>query len=372
MDTEPVKQPETSSVEPAPSPTASASTASTDALVARPALKRPSNTALLVGAGLVLLAGLWLDSRSRMNDLRTELAQRLATGDALIDESRKLVRQNQDVLQTLSGRTTQLEARLAQMQAQQMTLESIYQELSHSREERLVSEVEQAVSLAAQQLQLAGNVEAALIALQAADARLARAGLPQLLPLRKQLNHDIEGLKSLPLADIPGISLKLEGLMAVADTLPLAFEQRARAEPLVKQRLDVAPRGWWEEVARDLWTEFRQLIRVERVEHSAHAEIALLSPSQVFFLRENLKLRLLTARLALLQRDGKTYREDLRQTQFWLERYFDTREKSVSTAILTLKGMATADLSLELPTLNDTLSSLRQIKLSAEKTEKGK
>ena len=110
-------------------------------------------------------------------------------------------------------------------------------------------------------------------------------------------------------------------------------------------------------------------IRVERVEHSAHAEVALLSPGQVFFLRENLKLRLLTARLALLQRDGKTYREDMRQTQFWLERYFDTREKSVSTAIQTLKSLAAADLSLELPTLNDTLGSLRQIKLS---TEKGK
>lgn len=377
MNTEPALPPEVSSTPSAAAdsgaanPENAANAASPAASPGRLPLKRPSNTVLLAGVGLVLFAALWLDGRSRMNDLRAEVAQRLATGDALLNESRRSARQTQESLQALLSRTTQLEARLAQMQAQQMTLEGIYQELSHSREERLVSEIEQAVSLAAQQLQLAGNVEAALIALQTADARLARAGLPQLLPLRKQINHDIDRLKSLPLADIPGISLKLEGLMMIADTLPLAFEQRARAEPLVKQRLNVAtpPPGWWEEMAKDIWTEFRQLIRVERVEHSAHAEVALLSPGQVFFLRENLKLRLLTARLALLQRDGKTYREDIRQTQFWLERYFDTREKSVSTAIQTLKSLAAADLSLELPTLNDTLGSLRQIKLS---TEKGK
>lgn len=109
------------------------------------------------------------------------------------------------------------------------------------------------------------------------------------------------------------------------------------------------------------------MIRVERVEQSADAETALLSPSQVFFLRENLKLRLITARLALLQRDGTSYREDLRQTRLWLERYFDTREKSVSSVISLLKGLSAADLSLELPTLNETLGSMRSLKLARDK-----
>lgn len=322
---------------------------------------------LLFVAVLVLLGWQWLDTRSRMNALQEELARRLASSDAAAMESRTLTKQNQELVQTLTAKTGGLEARLAEMQTQQLALDSMYQELSSSRDERLLAEIEQAVSIAAQQLQIAGNVAAALIALESADARLARAALPQLLPLRKLISRDIERLKALPLADIQGISLKLEGVIGVADTLPLAFEQRARAEPLVKQRLGVAPPKWWETLGHELWTELKQLIRVERVEQSADAETALLAPSQVFFLRENLKLRLITARLALLQRDGVTYREDLRQTRVWLERYFDTREKSVSSVVSLLNSLAAADLRLELPTLNETLSSLRGFKLSREK-----
>ena len=329
------------------------------------ALRRPS--VLLATLALLLLGWQWLETRARLGDLQEELAKRLNTGEVIANEGRTLSRQNQEMLQSLAAKTGVLEAKLAEAQTQQLALESMYQELSRSRDERVLAEIEQAVSIAAQQLQLAGNVEAALIALQTADASLARAGQPQLLPLRKLLNRDIDRLKALPLADVPGISMKLESVIGMVDVLPLAFEQRARAEPVVKARLGVAPVSYWEELGRDLWAELKQLIRVERVEQAEHGETALLSPNQIFFLRENLKLRLITARLALLQRDGKTYREDLRQAQHWLERYFDVREKPVSSAIVTLKGLSGADLSLDLPTLNETLGSIRSFKLTKEK-----
>lgn len=329
------------------------------------ALRRPP--VLIATLALLLLSWQWLETRSRLSNLQEELARRLATSDAGSHEARALAKQNQEALQALSTKTTAIETHLAEARTQQMALENMYQELLHSRDERLLAEVEQTISTAAQQLQLAGNVSAALIALQGADARLARAALPQLIPLRKLINRDIERLNAVPLADIQGISLKLESVIGVADTLPLAFEQRARAEPLVKQRLGMPPANYWDELGRELWAEFKQLIRVEKVEQSASGETALLSPSQVFFLRENLKLRLITARLALLQRDGKVYRDDLQQAQLWLNRYFDTRDKSVTHAMTTLKSLSSADLNLELPTLNETLSSLRSVKLAKEK-----
>jgi uncharacterized protein HemX len=80
-------------------------------------------------------------------------------------------------------------------------------------------------------------------------------------------------------------------------------------------------------------------------------------------LRENLKLRLIDARLALLQRDGRAFREDLRQASELLERYFDTREKSVSNSVAMLKGLSAANLSLELPSLGETLGSIRNFRL---------
>ncbi|MBV2235640.1 MAG: uroporphyrinogen-III C-methyltransferase [Sterolibacterium sp.] len=322
---------------------------------------------LLCAVLLVLLGGQWLDTRSRIGDLQEELARRLASSDASTNENSILTRQNQEVVQTLVAKTGALEARLTEMQTQQLALDSMYQELSSSLDERLLAEIEQAVSIAAQQLQIAGNVEAALIALETADARLARSASSQLLSLRRLISRDVERLKALPLADIQGISMKLEGAIGIVDDLPLAFEQRARAAPVVKQRLGVEPPTWWQTLGGELWDELKQLVRIERVEQSADAETALLSPSQVFFLRENLKLRLITARLALLQRDGLSYREDLRQSRLWLERYFDTREKSVSSVVGLLKSLSAADLSLELPTLNETLGSIRSLKLARDK-----
>jgi uroporphyrin-3 C-methyltransferase len=291
------------------------------------------------------------------------MAKRLAENDAETAAGRTLAKQNQETLQSLTAKFGALDVKLAEAQSQQLALEAMYQELSKSREERLLAEIEQAVAIAAQQLQLAGNVEAALIALQSADARLARAGQAQFLPLRKLINRDIDRLKALPLADVPGIALRLEGVIGAIDGLPLAFEQRARAVAEVPAKAEKSL-STWQRLGRDLWSEMKLLIRIERIDQ---AEPALLSPSQVFFLRENLKLRLINARLGLLQRDGRSFREDLHQARDWLLRYFDGRAKPVQMAVATLNSLAAADLSIELPTVNETLASLRNFKLARER-----
>ena len=314
----------------------------------RPGLLRPTWRPLLGLAVVALLA--W--QGWRLHQLQDELARRLG-------ESQVQVRQDQDSLRGLSDKIAALDARLAETQSRQEALETISQDLAKSRDERLLAEIEQAVAIAAQQLQLAGNVDAALLALQSADARLARSGQPQLLPLRRLVNRDIDRLKALPLADVPGISLKLEGTIAAIDALPLAFEQRAR--PAAEAAVPAAKSSsWWQSLGRDLWSEIRGLIRIERIDSG---EAALLSPNQVFFLRENLKLRLVNARLALLQRDGRSFREDLRQARDWLEHYFDRRAKPVQNAIATLNALAATDLSVDAPSLNETLAALRNTKL---------
>ncbi|HEX5393444.1 MAG TPA: uroporphyrinogen-III C-methyltransferase [Rhodocyclaceae bacterium] len=324
------------------------------------ALRKPA-----VRVGLIALAVVgaqWWDTHSRISALEEELAKRLAAGDSIAQESRTLAKQGQETLQSLQGKVGALEARLAETQSQQVALESMYQELSRSRDERLLAEIEQSLAIAAQQLQLAGNVEAALIALQSADARLARANQPQLLPLRKLITRDMDRLKSLPNADISGIALKLESLVASADSLPLAFEQRpvAAAAPAAKKS-DVPA---WRAFFDDVWQEARQLIRIERVDRT---DPALISPNQAFFLRENLKLRLVNARLALLSRDGRSFREDMRQSGEWLDRYFDNRSKPVQIASANVKSLAALDIARDLPSLDETLNAVRNYKTAKEK-----
>jgi uroporphyrin-3 C-methyltransferase len=324
------------------------------------ALRKPP--VLIATIALVLLGWQWLETRTRIAGLQEELARRLAADDAVSQESRTLVKQQQETLQSLQGKVGALESQVSQAQSQQLALETLYQELSRSRDERLLAEIEQSLAIAAQQLQLAGNVEAALIALQTADSRLARAAQPQFLPLRKLINRDMDRLKSRPNADVSGIVLKLESLVSTVDSLPLAFEQRPAVTAKAPARK--TDTSWWNNLATEFWSEMRQLVRVDRVDHS---DPTLLSPNQAFFLRENLKLRLVNARLALLSRDGRSFREDMRQCGEWLDRYFDERAKPVQSAEATVKALAALDIARDLPSLDETLNAVRNFKTAKEK-----
>lgn len=329
----------------------------------REALRRPALRVAAV-AMLVVLAQ-WVDTRLQVAGLQQELARRLGEGDSVAREGRAVARQSQEALAAMQAKVGVLEAKLAETQSQAVALEAMYQEISSTRDERLLAEVEQAVMIAMQQLQFAGNVEAALIALQGADARLARSVQPRFLPVRRLIARDIERLKATPGANVTGLSLKIESVVAVVDNLPLAYEQRPKAEaakPAPAAR--PASADYWRELGADLWRELRQLVRIERIDQ---ADPALLSPAQSYFLRENVKLRLLNARLALLQRDGKTFREEIRQSREHLERYFDGRAKPVQAAQSTLATLATTDVSFDLPGLGDTLAALRNLKFARER-----
>ena len=321
-----------------------------------------------VVAVALLFGAQWLETRFRLSAVQEELAKRLAESDGQSKEARAIARQNQEALQALQGKVGALEAQLAESQGQQLALESMYQELSKGRDDRVIAEVEQAVSIAAQQLQLAGNVEAALIALTGADARLARAASPQFLGVRKLIARDIERLRALPTADVPGMAMKLESVIASVDAMPLAFEQRplaAKAGEAPRKPAAVAGKtaaiepAWWQRFLADAWAEFRQMVRIERIDH---ADPGLLSPQQSFFLRENLKLRLVNARLALLARDAKSFRDDMRQAQAWLERYFDVRAKPVQGALEVVRALGATNVAIEPPTLNETLAALRNFR----------
>jgi uroporphyrin-3 C-methyltransferase len=320
---------------------------------------------VVAAVALALLAWQWVETRLRLADVQTELTRRLGEDDAVAKETRAIVRLGQDSLQSLQAKLGVLEAKLAESQGQQLALEAMYQELSRSRDERLLAEIEQSVSIAAQQLQLAGNVQAALIALEGADTRLARAGRPQFIGVRKLLARDIAVLRALPAADIPGIAVRLEGVIAGVDSLPLGFEQRPKAAAAsAKASRSPADASFWQALAADVLADTRDLIRIERIDRP---DPGMLSPSQSFFLRENLKLRLVNAKLALLSRDGRSFREDVRQARDWLERYFDTTAKPVLTDLATLKTLAVADMAQELPTLGETLAALRNMLLARER-----
>ncbi len=318
---------------------------------------------------LGLAAWQWMETRVRLAETQQELAKRLSESDSLSRESGMLAKQVQEQLNALMSRIGELEGRLAESQSQQEVLESLYQKLVRNHEESALAEIEQSVTLASQQLQLAGNVQGAVLALQAADVRLSGNNRPQFMSLRKVLARDLDRLRALPQLDIPGMYMRLENVIAAIDTLPLAIHGRPREESSAPQEAPVPPvsvlsSDYWRFLATDFWKELRALIRIQRFDRE---EPALLAPGQGFFLRENLKLRLLNARLALLSRDQWTYRNELIQAQVWIQRYFDSREKIVQTHLQALKQLSATEISIELPNLNESLSAIKGVRVEKER-----
>jgi uroporphyrin-III C-methyltransferase len=311
---------------------------------------RPSRLSTLVLVAVLLAALLaalaWYDTRTRISTTQDEIARRLHEIESDAREARSVARTAQETVRESLVRLGQLEARIAESQSQQLALEALYQDLSRNRDEWQLAEIEQVLAIASQQLQLARNVRAALLALQLAESRLARADRPQFAPIRRALARDIERLKAAPAVDFPAMAARLDNLIASIDSLPLAFEERTERE--LPAKAPPPDRGLFARLGAEVWTELSQLVVVRRIGAS---EPPLLPPSQAYFVRENLRLRLLNARASLLARDEAGYREDLRTAAAWMQRYFEPRSKATADAVAQLKQLSGISITFDMPTI---------------------
>lgn len=324
-------------------------------------LPRPVLAALLLATAAVVFGAVhWFQDRGADDELRRELARRLAEMDTQNKEAASRSAQAANALREAEVKLGVLEAKLAESQSQQIALEALYQELSRNRDEWAFADIEQSVLLASQQLQIAANVRAALIGLENAEARLQRLDQPRYAGLKRALARDIEKLKALPLTDIYGSSARLDDVIAAVDKLPLAMDARARPDKAGDKIAAVTDTPGWERVLREAWAEMKQLVRIQR---SGVQDAALLAPDQAYFLRENLKLRLSSARLALLTRDTRAYQGDLRNALAALETHFERKDAAVIAAAATLRKLQAAQLQAELPDLAETLEALRKLRL---------
>lgn len=315
---------------------------------------------VLVSAGAGI--GGW-SLNQKLDRVQQEMARRQQAGDAQVMQAQVRTAQALDNQRDLQNRLTALEGRVADSRSQQAALEQLYQELAHNRDEWVLAETEQIVTSANQQLQLTGNVRGALIALEGADARLARTGAPQLAGVRDALKKDIDRLKAVPAADLPQLTGKLDQAIAMIDTLPLqAEEQRVAPKADASGPAGAGETGWvatWHRLSSEMLGSLKQLVQVRRLDDP---DVMLVAPEQGAFLRANLKLRLLNARLALLARNASAVHGDVVVAQAALDKYFDGKSRRIAAVKTLLDQIDAGARTIELPTLDASLTAIGQVK----------
>jgi uroporphyrin-3 C-methyltransferase len=319
-------------------------------------------TAAIVALALALAGALaWIDAKQEAGALREEAARRLAAAEAALTLSRAREDRLDGELRDAQAKLALLEARLAESQSQQASIEALYRDLAPSRDDLALAEVEQILMIANQQIALGGNVPAALAALQLAEGKLGRLDRPQVTPVRRAIARDVERLKAVPFTDIAAIVHKLDAAIAQVDSLPLARDERLpppAADP------PTTPPPAWRRLLEDAWREIRSLVRLEVSERPM---APLIAPDEAYFLRENLRLRLLSARVAILGRQEASFKSDVRAALAWLRQYFDLRTRPVQQVADALGQMLAAPLPEALPDLAASLDAVRALKATEER-----
>lgn len=318
---------------------------------------------LIVVVAMLGGAYAWYDQRRTTLSLRNDVAQRLTLADAASAQARERESAMANELRDAQAKLALLEARVTEFQSQQSALEALYRDLAPSRDELALSEVEQILVLASQQISLAGNVQAALAGLQVVDAKLARLDRPQLGPLRRVLARDIDRLKSVPYVDVDGISIRLDQALESIDALPLAKDERISPPPAAPA--GVSGESAWLRFVHGVWNDLRSVIRIEVSDRPA---APLITPQQSFFLRENLRLRLLGARVALLSRDERSFKSDVRAAGAWLDQYFDLQNRQVQSMHATLAQVGSTVMPDAMPDLSASLEAVRALKSFGERS----
>lgn len=320
-------------------------------------VQRPWKIWLTLGVAavaLLLSVALW----QKLSRIQEQLARQSADAGQQSLEAKAWAKQAQDTVKDSAARLGLVEARLGEVALQRSQLEELMQSLSRSRDENLVVDIEAALRMAQQQAQLTGSMEPLLAALKSAQQRVQRAAQPRLAPVQRALEKDLERLNATPVFDLPGLLIKLDEGVALADSLVLANQQQP-AQAALPPKLDaqgapVAP-SWWMAGLSRFGDQLRDLVRVSRIDSP---DAALISPEQSFFLRENLKLKLLNARLGLLARQKDAARNDLGSAAVMVRRYADASSRKTTQMLQLLEQAGLQMKASEMPRLEASLSAL--------------
>lgn len=219
-----------------------------------------------------------------------------------------------------------------------------------------IAEAEHLIRTAQDSLTLSRDIDVAIKALKAADQRLREANDPGWQRVREHLADEIGQLSAVSKADIAGLSATLDSLIESADTLPLIGGHTATQAP-GEINLDHGDTASATKLASSLWDGLRSMLRVRYNDRPVEA---MLPPDRRFFIMQNLRLKLQSTKVALLQKNMDLYRSNLKQVRSWVDGYFEKDDEKVKSFMSRLFELDSADIAPQLPDIGTSLRSLQE------------
>ncbi len=272
--------------------------------------------------------------------------QALRAGLAGLEEAdgrqQQLIQAVDGELQGLDGELDELRAELARFSAT-------------DRDSWLLAEAEYLLRLANQRLIMAGDTLSAKALLESADKILRQLDEPGLHDARSAMASDLAAVRAVPQVDVEGIYLRLAALIEQADKLVIF--QMPEAEP----RLDDAPAEDWQERLREGYesalTKLSDYVVIRRRDVPMQA---LMDPQWEGLVRQNLRMLLEQAQVALLSSNQVLYGESLSRANHWVAEFFESDAAAARAMAREIDQLADQQIEVDIPDLARSLEALGQ------------
>ncbi len=260
--------------------------------------------------------------------------------------------------QSLEALRTSLETRIAALASSTASVEQRLEAEPTQRvvQEWLWTEAEYLLRLANQKLTLQGDADSALLILSTVDEMLRDSGDATVLGVRDALAGEMLALRNLEYVDVPGLYVRMNNLLPLIDQLSLR-------NTLVQNYSDQLAAQQGATLSADTGFGVRALELLGSIfvwQEWDVAPEALLPPQQEATLKQNLRLMLEQAQLALLMAEQEVYRSSLEKGRDWMTRYFAIDAGAGRTLGQELESLAAATVATSRPDISGSLALLQQ------------
>jgi uroporphyrin-3 C-methyltransferase len=277
---------------------------------------------------------------------------------------------NQQQIEFSKKTAEQIEAFHSKQEYLRQNLTELIQNNKQLRKDWLLAEAEYLIQLASYRLLLEKDVSTALVALKAADSRLAEIADPALLKIRGIIANDIQTLANIQTVDLAGLSVTISALSNNISKLPLNTPNPEKIKLITEEmKSDSLEVKNLKDLPAAIWRDIKSLIVIRNHQKPIQP---LLTASQHFFLMQNLALLFEQSRLALLNGQNEIYQERLETTKTWINKYFDTEHNITRNMLASIDDLKKYNIAPTLPDISSTFSTLKEYRLHGEQPQAAK